>query len=103
METTEKKITRATFKSFIKKNVGGLFVICNSSFDGRVDCVMPVESAPVKVETSVIDFDKNNTFGIQGLWLVGDSRDWYRPYEDQLFKGIQVSNCCGESIVAVLK
>ena len=40
MSKEEKKITRATFKSFINKNAGNLLIKCKSDFDGMVDCVM---------------------------------------------------------------
>ena len=33
------KITLSTFKSFIRKNEGKLFIKCKSSFDGMTDCV----------------------------------------------------------------
>jgi len=36
-----KKITRATLKSFIKKNKCQLYVKVVSSFDGMTDCVQP--------------------------------------------------------------
>lgn len=33
------KTTKATFKSFVRKNEGKLFIKCTSSFDGMTDCV----------------------------------------------------------------
>ena len=103
MKTATKKITRATLKSFISNNRNNLFAICKSDFDGMVDCVMNVEQSPVKVDASLIDFNKSNTFGIKAIWLVGRSRDWFYEYEDAIFKGIRISNCCGSSIVAIIK
>lgn len=42
-----------------------------------------------------------NTLGIEGVWLVGSSRDYFRLYEFQGMVGIEVSNCCGSFILAV--
>ena len=42
------RITLATVKSFMKKNEGKLFVKAKSSFDGMVDCVMPIEGSSFK-------------------------------------------------------
>lgn len=43
--TTSKKITMATVKAFVKKNINQLHVKCCSRFDGMVDCVMPNQDA----------------------------------------------------------
>lgn len=92
------KITRATFKSFIKKNDGKLFVKVNSNFDGMVDCVMPVEDQFSIAKADGRDFANENTLGISGVWLVG-GRDYFNSYEKDGFSGIEVSNCCGSFIV----
>lgn len=97
-----KKITRATFKSFVRKNVGALWVKIKGDFDGMVDCVMPTQNAMFK-PSETTDIDPRTTLGILGVWLVGDSRDYFKPYEDDNYRGIYVSNCCGSFIVAVAK
>jgi hypothetical protein len=102
MEKT-KRITRTNFKSFIAKNAENLFIMTKSSFDGMTDCVQNLNDMPLKVDQSKIDFESKTTFGIQGVWLVGSSRDWFYDYEDAMFKGFRVSNCCGSFIVATLK
>ena len=97
-----KKITLATFKSFIKKNAENLLVNEVSSFDGMHDCVMSSEKIGftkiTKTENNV-----NHTLGIVGLWLVGSSRDYFRTYEDEKYTGIEVYNCCGSQIIAIAK
>ena len=95
------KITRATIKSFIKREAknGNLYVKQKSTFDGMVDCVMPTADNFKKVDA--INEDNKNTLGIAGLWLVGSSRDYFSTYEDNDFIGWQVYNCCGASIVAM--
>lgn len=103
MNNTAKKITRATFKSFIKNNADNLFVLEQSRFDGMVDCVTSVQCAPVKVEPAKINFEISHDFGINGVWLVGGSRDYFYAYEDEMFRGFRVSNSCGAYIVATIK
>lgn len=105
METMTKKITRATFKSFVNKNRDNLFILNKSDFDGMQDCVSACENRiPRKAEPKPDSgYCSENTLGINGIWLVLDSRDWFNPYEDATFKGIEVSNCCGNFIVAVIK
>lgn len=102
--TVTKKITRSTFKSFINKNIGNLFIKNRSSFDGMVDCVMPIEGGftPATASTRHSNSDKY-TLGINGVWLVGSSRDYFTNFEDDEFIGIEVSNCCGDFILAIKK
>jgi hypothetical protein len=99
--TAQKKITLATFKSFIRKNAVSLFVNQKSSFDGMVDCVTACEGGFTRAEAE--DKFESHSLGLRGLWLVGSSRDYFRAYEDEKFVGIEVTNCCGRSIVAVAK
>ena len=100
--TTAKKITAATFKSFVRKNYSNLFIEVKSSFDGMTDCVEATKDLPTKIRASEIGCQEN-TLGIAGVWLVGSSRDYFRPFEDVLFKGIEVTNSCGRFIVAIMK
>jgi len=104
MTTTTKKITRATFKSFVTKYAECLLIKNVSNFDGMVDCVMPVQRdfRFATKSTRHQNADKY-TLGINGVWLVGSSRDYFTAYEDDNFKGIEVSNCCGDFIVAICK
>lgn len=102
----EKKITLATFKRFVRMNSyseDALFVLVQSAFDGMTDCVQAVKDIPAKVDHTKIDLSKPNTLGIAGVWLVGDSRDYFYKYEDALLEGFRVSNSCGSFIVAKMK
>ena len=98
MEAT-KKITKATFKSFIKKNEGKLFTVRKTRFDGMTDSVENTgsEISPaVKTESHV-----DHTLGLAAVWLVGGGRDYFSHYEKNGFVGIEFYNSCGSGIVAV--
>lgn len=96
-----KKITMATVKSFIKKNINDLYVKCESSFDGMTDCVEYDRNATFsKVDSTKIDFEKR-CFGIDGFWTVGSSRDYIKPISENGFTGFEVYNCCGTSLIAI--
>jgi len=97
-----KKITLATLKSFVNKNKGKLFINIKSSFDGMTDgCERRHEGFNVAKPETVFTYE--HTLGIHGLWLVGSSRDYFTPYEDEDITGIDISNCCGRSIIGILK
>lgn len=99
-----KKITRATLKSFINKNRDQLLVKVESDFDGMVDCVMPSRDATFTPAVSDDrDYAFENTLGIRGLWLVGQSRDGFQPFEDDQLVGIKYYNCCGSGVIAIKK
>jgi hypothetical protein len=96
-----KKITKATFKSFMKKNVGKLFIQEKSRFDGMYDCVMQ-SGDKTFVPLQKADSTHENNLGYAGIWLVQGSRDYFREYYDaDGFIGINVYNCCGEFTVAI--
>ena len=98
---TDKKITRTTFKTFIKKNYGNLFIDVRSDFNGMTDCVEMVEGG---FEKAVIENEHSeHTFGIRGAWLVNRGRDYFKSYEDEVYTGIYISNCCGSFTVAIRK
>lgn len=122
-----KKITKSTFKSFLKKNEGNLFIQTKSYFDGMVDGCEYVPSserrfAPLQkhtvrdtdyeyglergrtreeVEASVLS--NKNTLGYSGIWLVNSSRDHFNAFDDGEFEGISVYNCCGSFVIATPK
>jgi hypothetical protein len=98
-DTQMSKPTRATLKSFIKKNFDNMFVSEKSRFDGMVDCVMPSgDNSFTKALRPTYPHDNN--MNVQGVWCVGGGRDYITPYEKDGFKGFDVSNCCGHFIVA---
>lgn len=94
------KITKATFKSFINKNRDKLFIKCESDFDGMIDGIRHAEN-PQFVPVKAADRTFENNLGIMGIWLVGNSRDYFSEYRGDDFQGIHVSNCCGSFTVAV--
>lgn len=122
-----KKITKATFKSFVKKNEGKAFIQFVGSFDGMSDCVeytpaaqrkfVPLQKDTVsesdytygaeqgrtREEVEARFFSDENTLGYKGIWLVNNSRDYFRAYEDENFIGINVYNCCGNFTIAIPK
>lgn len=93
------KITKSTIKSFIKKNFDNLYIKVKSEFSGMTDCVEAVQDDFHKV---MKDDRIHNTFGIAGAWFVdGSGRNFFREYNDNGFKGYEVSNCCGRFVLAV--
>jgi len=98
-----KKITKATFKSFIRKNEGKLYIMCKSSFDGYDDCIRHAKNQSFNPVVKKEEF-MENTLGIKGLWLIEyGSKNYFYNYEDENYTGIRVSNCCGSQIIAVQK
>ena len=99
--TTSTKITKATFKSFIKKNMKELYVMKESNFDGMYDCVMLEKTKFMPVEIT----DKLNqyNYGVNSVWIVGGSNNYFSQYEDDNFIGLSYSNCCGSGIIAIKK
>ncbi len=101
--TATKKITLTTVKSFIKKNRKDLFINVKSSFDGMTDGCEPRKDGFIFASTEKQDTCRENTLGVAGAWFVFQSRDYFKPYSDDKFEGIEVSNACGHFILAVKK
>jgi hypothetical protein len=100
--TTTKKITLATVKSFVRKNSERLFINVKSSFCGYTDCVERVNGDFAKA-TKANPVNDSYTLGIAGAWFVGQSRDYFRPFENEKYTGVEVYNSCGSFILAVEK
>jgi hypothetical protein len=98
----EKKITKATLKSFIAKNRDGLFINVKSEFDGYSDGLESRGGGFVKAEADDRGHCQKNTLGIEGLWIVGN-HNTFEAYDDGIFTGIEYMNCCGHGIVAIRK
>ena len=96
------KFTKSSFKKFIKDNRSKLLVWQKSSFDGMVDGVVSTGNTGYTPAANA-DYVHENNFGIQGVWLVGGSRDYFTPFEDDAVRGVEVYNCCGKFRVAVAK
>jgi hypothetical protein len=94
------KITLATLKSFAKRNATSIFYKVTSDFDGMQDCVTSVKS---DWKQSKICTSNYYVSGIHGIYTTGSSGNYFRLYEDTDYFGIEVSNCCGSSTLAVKK
>lgn len=102
-ELKTKKITKTTFKSFIKKNSDNLYAMNNSRFDGMSDMVEQNEEAAFRKVEAFDAPNQDYTLGIHEVWIVGQSRDYFRFYEDEEFYGIKCFNACGSFVVALKK
>ncbi len=94
-----KKATMATVKSFVRKNMSALFIDKKTNFDSSQDGVRACEDrgfTPVRKAGF-----PENTMGIAGAWIVGQSRDYITPFRKDGFEGYQVHNCCGSFSVVV--
>jgi len=105
-----KKITRATLKSFIRKNREQLLLKVESKFCGMSDMVEKVEDVfePAVASTQYVDGEDvphvmDNNLGIAGVWLVLSGRDYITAFETEELTGLNVYNCCGEFTVAIKK
>lgn len=94
------KITKATFKAFLRKNQANLLIRVDGAFDGMTDCrqetgqkdFIPIQRA---------EYTHTENLGYAGVWLVGGSRDYFKPYAKDGLVGIEVWNCCRDFVVAV--
>ena len=93
------KITKATFKSFIKKNKNNLQVWVKSSFDGMTDCVQSVGGSFKAIQET--EEWVEHSLGIKGVWLVNGGRDYFTKFEENGMVGIEYHNCCGYGIIAI--
>jgi hypothetical protein len=94
------KITKSTFKAFLRKNAHRLAIRNLSDFDPMTDCVQDISGSQFRPVAATVDDTKPNTLGIPGVWLVGRGRDSFQAYDRDGYQGIEVYNCCGHFIVA---
>ena len=87
------KITKATFKSFIKKNKKTLQVWIQAEFDGMTDCVQSIRGSFEPMQDSE-EWPEHN-LGIKGIWLVNGGRDYFSKFEENGMVGIKYFNSCG--------
>jgi hypothetical protein len=100
---TKKKITLATLKSFARKNSENLYIRKDSQFSGMTDMVEVDRNA--QWEKTHVDQEKTNYYatGIQGVYTVSGSGNYFNLYEDETYLGIEVYNCCGSCVLAIKK
>ena len=96
-----KKITLATVKSFIRKAGDNLYIREDSTFDGMIDGTRFFNSEFEKAEKT--DWAVNHSLGINGLYLVKQSRDYFTHFDNGEFIGIDYYNSCGSGVLAVKK
>ena len=99
-----KKPTLATLKAFIRRESknNNLYIKTKDSFDGRVDCVMPI-SGMFEKETKTPNFDDKHSLGLNKIWLCGGGNDYITEYTDNNFIGYKVYSACGTFFVAMKK
>ena len=95
-----KKITIATVKAFIRRNMkaGTLLVRSDAEFSGMTDCVESNRDAAFV--PAVACHDNGNNVGVRGVYFVGSSGNYCTPFADGDVTGFRVSNCCGRWVVA---
>jgi hypothetical protein len=99
-QTETRRITKATFKGFVNRNRERLYIKVKREFDGMIDGCRDCKADFEPMQPAGM---ADHTLGIKGVWLVGDGRDYFSPYDDDVMTGLQVSNCCGSFIVAIKK
>lgn len=95
------KPTRATLKSFVKKNAGKLFISVRSSFDGMVDGCTDADDKSFRPAQPATFGRPENNLGISGVWLVGGGRDHITPFSEPGYMGHEIYNCCGCFRIAI--
>jgi len=101
MENIMQKTTLATIKKFIRINKGKLFISNKNSFNGMTDGIDPCHDKSFRpVQDSKPTIHKDHKLGIEGAWFVFGSRDYFEKYQDDEFVGYEISNCCGNFILA---
>ena len=93
------KITLATFKKFVNTHRDHLLIKNLNNFDGMVDGVRDCQNKSFRNATTTTPNEHN--LGINGIWLVTQSRDYFNHYSKDGLTGIEVTNCCGNFVVAI--
>lgn len=102
MTTATKKLTIATVKAFIRKNLSKLLIEVRYDFDGMSDCVHSTGSKGfVPASASSNPHEKYN-MGINGVWFTS-GRNGVNRVETATHIGYEVGNSCGLWTVAVAK
>lgn len=96
------KITRATIKSFVKKNFDNLFIENVSDFDGMVDMVVRHNDSKFRKASPSKNNNEQYDLGIDGIYMLPD-RNLFKAFEDETYIGYNVYNCCGEFNIVVKK
>lgn len=95
------KITKSTLKSFIRKNADNLYIKCEKDFNHMIETVETINSNFKKIKIELESL--NEKFYFVGKFFGGSQSDCFESYDDGTFVGIEMSNCCGSSIIAIKK
>lgn len=87
-------------KRFVHINRGNLFVNVLSEYDGMTDGMRDVADGFIAARHAPC---ADNTLEVNGIWIVGRSRDFVDDYDDGKYIGYIVCNSCARFIVAVKK
>jgi len=96
------KITKATIKSFIRKNEGCLYIKHLSKWDPTDDSLRSL-SDPVFVRAEEPKEIDNYNLGVYGLFWMSGIRNTVYPFNNGEFQGYEIANCCGRWILAIYK
>ncbi len=94
-----KRITKATIKAFIKKNANQLYLQKKSSYDGMCDGWSDRAAHPFQ-RVSVGSGTHDKQLGIDGVWFT-TTGNLFQEYNDGVYVGYNVYNCCGEFNIAI--
>jgi len=95
----KKKITKATFKSFIRQNRENLHIMEISRYDGMIDGIQ-INDNPKFQKAFDSPYPHENNLGIEGIWLTPSGNRFFM-YDKDGWIGIEVHNCCRNFVVAV--
>jgi len=94
------RFTKASLKSFIRKNQESLYILQKTSFNWMTDGVDETGKKDYrKIEPSEIDFNKQYNYWIDGLWMVWGSRNTFELIND---KTIEIYNCCWKALLKTI-
>jgi hypothetical protein len=97
------KVTKATLKSFVKKNRNQLYINVKSVFSGYTDGLESQNAGFKKIEFEGFEATAEHTLRIKGLWLVNGGGDRFHEFDDGEYTGIEYHNACGHGILAIKK
>jgi predicted nucleic acid-binding Zn finger protein len=97
-----KKVTLNTVKAFARRNFDKLYIRIGREFDGMIDGSVfndDLSFYPVNVADK---FKDDHLLGIEGAWITSNS-NWTGVYENEFYKGFEVSNCCVRFFLVIKK
>jgi hypothetical protein len=93
------KTTLATIKSFIKKNSNNLYLMRYHKFDSSYDGIR-LDPNPAFEQVTYNPVSDSHRLGIDGAWFTYGGNN-FTPYDDGVYKGFNVYNCCVNFVIAI--